>query len=44
MPLWDMMWHVVNHSMQHRSEAAMALTALGRSPGDVDLLDYLDEA
>jgi uncharacterized damage-inducible protein DinB len=43
-PLWDMMWHVLNHSMQHRAEAAMALTALGRSPGDVDLLDYLDGA
>jgi uncharacterized damage-inducible protein DinB len=43
LPLWDMMFHVVNHSMQHRSEAAMTLTALGRSPGDLDLLDYLDE-
>jgi hypothetical protein len=26
-----------------KPEAAMALTALGRSPGDVDLLDYLDD-
>lgn len=42
-PLWDMMWHVVNHSMQHRAEAAMTLSALGRSPGDMDLLDYLDD-
>ena len=38
-----MMFHVVNHTMQHRSETAMALTALGRSPGDVDLLEYLDQ-
>lgn len=44
MPLWDMMWHVANHSMQHRAEAAMALTSIGRWPGDVDLLDHLDES
>ncbi len=44
LPLWDMMFHVVNHTMQHRAEAAQALTALGRSPGDVDLLEYVDQA
>jgi uncharacterized damage-inducible protein DinB len=38
-----MMWHVLNHSMQHRSEAAVALTGMGRSPGDLDLLEYLDQ-
>ncbi|HEU4760286.1 MAG TPA: DinB family protein [Dehalococcoidia bacterium] len=43
MLLWDMMLHVVNHGTQHRSEAAMALTAMGRSPGDLDFLDYVDE-
>ena len=42
MMLWDMMAHVVNHGTQHRSEAAMALTAMGRSPGDLDLLDFVD--
>ncbi len=43
LPLWDMMFHVANHTMQHRAETAMALTALGRSPGDVDLLEFLDD-
>ena len=39
-PLWQMMLHVANHGTQHRSEAAILLTGLGRSPGDLDFLYF----
>ncbi len=41
--LWKMMAHMVNHGTQHRSEAAALLTDFGYSPGDVDMIYFLDE-
>ena len=41
-PLWYYVLHMVTHSNQHRAESAQLLTQLGRSPGDIDFLDYAD--
>jgi len=38
--LWQLLAHVVNHGTQCRSEAAVALTAYGQSPGDLDMLYF----
>lgn len=43
-PLWYYLLHMVTHSQQHRAESAQLLTQLGRSPGDIDFLDYADSA
>ncbi|MGZ9221207.1 MAG: DinB family protein [Anaerolineales bacterium] len=42
--LWHAMAHLVNHGTQHRSEAAAMLTDFGHSPGDVDMLYFLNES
>jgi uncharacterized damage-inducible protein DinB len=41
--LWHAMAHLVNHGTQHRTEAAAMLTDFGHSPGDIDLIYFLDE-
>lgn len=41
-PAWQLLFHMVNHSAQHRSEVAMMLTEFGHSPGWFDFLYYLD--
>jgi uncharacterized damage-inducible protein DinB len=40
---WEMLSHLLMHSMGHRSEVAAILTTLGHSPGDMDMIFYLIE-
>lgn len=38
---WHMLQHLLLHSMQHRSEAALILTGYGNSPGNIDFLFFI---
>ncbi|HYK97433.1 MAG TPA: DinB family protein [Candidatus Acidoferrales bacterium] len=39
-PLWYFLVHIVTHSQQQRSDAAILLTRAGHSPGNIEFLDY----
>jgi uncharacterized damage-inducible protein DinB len=41
--LWKILAHVVNHGTQSRSEAGIALTSFGQSPGDLDMILFFRE-
>jgi uncharacterized damage-inducible protein DinB len=41
-PLWYYLVHIVTHSQQQRSDAAILLTGAGHSPGNIEFLDYAD--
>lgn len=41
-PLWTYLVHIVTHSQQQRSDAAILLTRAGHSPGNIEFLDYAD--
>lgn len=40
--LWHCLMYVVTHGIQHRSETAALLTDYGSSPGDIDLIIFLN--
>ncbi len=42
--VWQILAHILSHSMQHRSEIALWLTQHDQSPGDLDFLFYMEDA
>ena len=42
-PLWQQLYHVVNHSTYHRGQVTTMLRQLGANPAPTDLLVYYDQ-
>ena len=42
-PLWQQLYHVVNHSTYHRGQVATMLRQLGAAPEATDFLVYYDQ-
>jgi uncharacterized damage-inducible protein DinB len=41
-PFWFHLQHLYSHAIQQLADAATALTAAGRSPGELDFLDFVE--
>lgn len=39
--LWQMVFHVTGHGVQHYAEVALAVTKQGHSPGNLDFMEYV---
>jgi len=40
-PMWRLLFHLLSHSTQQRTEASVLLTGLGHSPGDIEFLNFI---
>jgi len=40
-PFWNHLQHLYSHGLQQFSDCAVSLTLAGRSPGELDFLDYV---